>query len=152
MQTEVTVEQKLDKEQLVDKFGVWIGQDEWNEVLDWSKNAQELFSSYQEGKIKVPDEEKNELMLQSEYALAIRNLKWYYTIVPDGFSEYWIVNPKPVEYLVANKNKKIVGKNASYSDLLVFLVLGIARGIWTAVDARYHLTSECTTAKFLSSR
>lgn len=152
MQTEVTVEQKSKEEQLVDEFGVWIGQDEWNEVLDWSKNVQELFSSYQEGKTKVPDEEKNELMLQNEYALSIKNLNAYFTIVPDAFSEYWIVNPQPVYYMVANKDRKIVRMRASYSELLVFLVLGIARSIWTAVDARYQVASKCTTTKFLSVR
>lgn len=150
-QTSVTIERMKDEE-LVDKFGVWIGQDEWNDVLDWSDDVIDLFSSYQEGKTKIPEEDANELMLQYEYAASVRNLSNYYAICKTDFSEFWIVNPKPASYLSANQDKKIRKGCASYSELLVFLVLGVARGVWTAVEARYHLASECTATKFISSR
>ncbi len=154
MQAEATITENK-SEKLVDEFGVWIGNSEWDEVITWSKNVKEFMASYEEKKVKVSEEEEGELEVSYKFAVSVENVMRYYAITHDGipyFNEYWIVNPKPAMYLVANNDRKIIRKCASYPELLIFLALGIARDIWSASDALYSITDKCTTTRFLSNK
>ncbi len=150
-QTNVTIKGVMNGG-LVDKFGVWIGQKEWDEVLEWSEETIELFSYYQDRKTKICEEDESELKLRYDYAIAIRLLSQYYANRKIKFPEFWMVNPEPAKYCSANQDKEIRKGCASYSELLVFLVLGIARNLWPATDALNNVVSECRCSKFYSDK
>lgn len=154
VQAEATIAENK-SEKLVDEFGVCIGNSEWDEVIAWSKNVKEFMASYVEKKVKLYEEDEGELEVCYKFAISVENVMRYYAITHNGipyFNEYWIVNPRPAVYLIANRDRKIIRNCASYTELLIFLVLGIARNIWSASDALYSVADKCTTTWFLSNK
>ena len=132
-------------QEMIEKFGVKIGADVWEELEEFLSDYEENFEASPENVFfsdtngaDYKEQDFVELFKKMICAMNIaqRDFK-------REFQEYYIVTPKPTIFYVGYEGGDIRSNIPTNTELLPFLLLGIARGAWTIEDAIYHI-DQCT--------
>ena len=143
MKTQTIANQK--GQEMIEKFGVKIGADVWEELEEFLSGYEETSEASPE-KVLFSDTNGAEYKAQDFVALFKKMICAMDIAQRDfkrEFKEYYIVTPKPTIFYVGYEGGELRTTLPTETELLPFLFLGIARGAWTIEDAIYHI-DKCT--------
>lgn len=134
-------------EELIEKCGIKIGAEVWQELEEFFKRYEKnsgsefspdnvIFSDTEGKEYKEKDFVNNLKKMISAMSILARDSK-------REFPEYYIITEKPLWFYLGYEDGNIRTQPPTYTELLPFLLLGIARGTWTIEDAIYH-AEKCT--------
>ena len=132
-------------QEMIEKFGVKIGAEVWEELEKFLSNAEENSQFCSENVlfldtkgVEYKEQDFVELFKKTLSAMDIAQRE-----TKREFLEYYIVTPKPTIFYVGYEGGDIRSNIPTTTELMPFLFLGIARGAWTIEDAIYHI-DKCT--------
>lgn len=132
-------------QEMIEKFGVKIGAEVWEELEKFLSNAEES-SQFCSEKVLFLDTKGVEYK-ERDFVVLFKKIISAMDIAQRKskreFLEYYIVTPKPTIFYVGYEWGDIRSNSPTTIELMPFLFLGIARGAWTIEDAIYHI-DKCT--------
>ena len=134
-------------QEMIEKFGVKIGGEAWQEIEDFLRRYKENSDSeFSPDNVLFFDTEGGEHK-EEEFVELFKNMvKTIGILARDSkkeFHEYYIITEGPLKFSLGYEYGIIREELPTYTELLPFLFLGIARGAWTIEDAIYHI-GKCT--------
>ena len=136
--------------ELIGKCGVKIGTEVWQELEKFLNSYEENSNSeFSPNRVMFSDAEGNEYK-ERDYVNNFKKMIAAMTIIArefnKEFTEYYIITRKPLEFSVGDEDGNIRSQPPTYTELLPFLFLGIARKAWTIDDSIYRI-EKCTVQR-----
>ena len=154
---------KMTEQELIEQFGIKIGNEEWKEILRyyfyWKEETERFVASFERRKINIPVEYQESLEMQRTFFSALSSVHEYKygTKLADtdllvNHNPFWIINLEDASYQVSYDGIKLEKGNASFQEFMEFLAFGIAKKQWTVEAAIFHTVSKCRVKNLLEAR